>query len=395
MTTLGIVLSYVAVVPYSAPQALYNIKVRENFTLLFLSLIGPLGIIGLLYSTKAVNFNMFIKVFHLGFFSYFLVFISEYIMATFFRLGIFYWLEKDIFKLSPKVPAIFLPWVFSDHNYKINRLTAFACEFATNCIGAPIIEELIKYKVVMWAKAIKIWQIGDPLPRFPGDDPPSATPQQPSLPMAHQSAGAGTNAQPRKNKALASSKATQVPATIHTYMLYMVGAGLGLKTLDNFRRILMYTKPGQTHKHLFAALRGLFPVQELCAALTAIRWARRDLLGEGPAAGRAGAWRLFVPSVLLHAFANFRGTRPVFKWKADYPWMDIQLQPPNTPDEAGLGRLVSRGLRSVLWASILLRVLGHVIKSYWRISKAHQRRVRLGLGPAPAPLPQPQLQPPR
>ncbi|CAM9446731.1 unnamed protein product, partial [Heterosigma akashiwo] len=51
-------------------------------------------------------------------------------------------------------------------------------------------------------------------------------------------------------------------------------AGLGLKTLDNFRRILMYTKPGQTHKHLFAALRGLFPVQELCAALTAIRWAR-------------------------------------------------------------------------------------------------------------------------
>jgi hypothetical protein len=57
----------------------------------------------------------------------------------------------------------------------------------------------------------------------------------------------------------------------------------------------------QPSKFFFALARGIFPVQELCGAFTALNLVRRDILGE-----RMAWWRLLGPAVVLHSMANFR-----------------------------------------------------------------------------------------
>ena len=56
---------------------------------------------------------------------------------------------------------------------------------------------------------------------------------------------------------------------------------MGLKAADNLRRVCLYThRLGHHHKIFFAFMRGLFPVHELCALLTALQIANRDILGK-------------------------------------------------------------------------------------------------------------------
>jgi hypothetical protein len=91
---------------------------------------------------------------------------------------------------------------------------------------------------------------------------------------------------------------------INPYISGMIAASLGLKWADAIRRVCMYTKARDEHKGLYALLRGLFPVQELCACMTAILLARRDVLGQ-----QMPLWRLLLPAVVLHGMANFRGMK--------------------------------------------------------------------------------------
>ena len=42
----------------------------------------------------------------------------------------------------------------------------------------------------------------------------------------------------------------------------------------------LYTRPEHNQKVFFAFMRGLFPVHEICAALTAMQLAKRDILGK-------------------------------------------------------------------------------------------------------------------
>lgn len=66
---------------------------------------------------------------------------------------------------------------------------------------------------------------------------------------------------------------------IRIYMITMIAISLGIKVADNLRRILLYTHKHQKHKSFFAISRSFFPVQELCGAMTAIAYAKKNILG--------------------------------------------------------------------------------------------------------------------
>lgn len=94
---------------------------------------------------------------------------------------------------------------------------------------------------------------------------------------------------------------------INPYISGMLAVSLGLKWADAIRRVCMYTKAKDEHKAVYALLRGLFPVQELCGCMTALRLARRDVLGQ-----KMPLWSILLPSVVVHGMANFRGMKVSF-----------------------------------------------------------------------------------
>jgi hypothetical protein len=77
---------------------------------------------------------------------------------------------------------------------------------------------------------------------------------------------------------------------------------------DNARRVGLYSRPEHHQKVFFAFARGVFPVHEICGALTAMQLAKRNVLGKP-----VPLWRLLLPAVALHAMGNFRGKKPLFK----------------------------------------------------------------------------------
>jgi hypothetical protein len=91
---------------------------------------------------------------------------------------------------------------------------------------------------------------------------------------------------------------------INPYISGMIAVSLGIKWADAIRRVCMYTKVQDEHKCIYAFLRGMFPVQELCGIMTALRLARRDVLGQ-----RMPLWNLLLPAVIIHGMANLRGMK--------------------------------------------------------------------------------------
>lgn len=84
----------------------------------------------------------------------------------------------------------------------------------------------------------------------------------------------------------------------------MLAVTLGLKLCDATRRILLYTKSSNANKRFYAVCRGIFPIHDLCGAMTALTLAKRDLLGlDTP------LWKLLAPAVVVHGMANFRGMK--------------------------------------------------------------------------------------
>ena len=84
---------------------------------------------------------------------------------------------------------------------------------------------------------------------------------------------------------------------VHTKLMRCVAASVGLKFADLTRRVSLYSRPWNPSPRFFAAARGLFPVHELTASLTA-----------------TGG---IVPAMILHGSANFRGMKPVGTWSFD------------------------------------------------------------------------------
>ena len=87
----------------------------------------------------------------------------------------------------------------------------------------------------------------------------------------------------------------------------MLAVSLGIKWADAIRRVCMYTKVQDEKKNIYAFLRGIFPVQEMCGIMTALGLARRDVLGLN-----MPLWRILLPAVIVHSMANLRGMKPIF-----------------------------------------------------------------------------------
>lgn len=178
---------------------------------------------------------------------------------------------------------------------------------------------------------------------------------------------------------------------INPYIAGMLAVSLGIKWADSIRRVCMYTKAQDEQKSVYAFLRGVFPVQELCGIMTALRLARRDVLGQ-----KMPLWNLLLPSVIVHSMANLRGMKPVFKWNSSTPWAEMQLSPDLFPglfsertlEEFGGGITIpqtklqwfGRAFPKIMWAVILFRVTGYCVKNYFMINRQAIKRATMYAG---------------
>ena len=221
--------------------------------------------------------NTFFSSFTVG---YGIAFAVEIIVTTLVRLGVFAWLESDVFSLTPRVPVPVLPWVLRENKYRPKRITLFVADFFSSCIACPIIEEYIKLRMLQWtvelsrnfnwvtkssSKSRKKRRVAEAVVRRPGE---------------------------------------KDVVNANEYVTHMLAASIGLKLCDASRRILMYTKPHHANKGFYAFCRGMFPIHELCGTMTAIGLAKRNLLGVS-----MPLWKLLLPAVVVHGMANFRGMK--------------------------------------------------------------------------------------
>lgn len=143
---------YCAVSPRSLPLVAYNRRFYENLRVVSLVLIAPIINVLLVFDARENDVNSVISTFYTAFtVGYYLAFLLEIVLTTFIRLGVFAWWEPNIFKLTPKVPSIVLPWVLRENNYRPKRITLFAADFLTSCVAGPIVEEWVKLKVLKWS----------------------------------------------------------------------------------------------------------------------------------------------------------------------------------------------------------------------------------------------------
>lgn len=148
----SIVLCYCAVSPHTLPPVEYNAKFYENIRLVSLMMIAPILNFLMVFDPKESDINNDVNAFYVAFtVGYAVTFVLEVILTTLIRLGVFAWLEPDVFQLTPQVPLPVLPWVLRENKYRPKRITLFAADFATSCVACPIIEEYVKLKILQWS----------------------------------------------------------------------------------------------------------------------------------------------------------------------------------------------------------------------------------------------------
>ena len=350
-STLGIaLLSYCAVSPRSLPFPEYNRLFLQNLSIIWLAAIAPVGLLLAVFDGKYNNINTAIGTFHVSFtFGYALAFLSEVFVTTAVRLGVFKIWEPAIFSLT-EVPSIILPWVLREKQYKPKRITLFAADFAASCVASPIIEEYLKLKMVEWTCKL-----------------PSNFKQSKKLRK-------GKSWRKKYTYVLQPVRSIDAPqvVNINCYITQFFAASLGLKLFDVTRRILMYTKEMDDYKRIYAMIRGAFPIHELCGTMTALLLAQRDVLGVN-----LPTWKILAPGVFIHAMANFRGMKPIFKWHSSTPWSEMQLSQLRKGDGNSdiFKQLLPKSYAKLVWLTILCRVFGFCVKNYYLIGRQATKRI--------------------
>ena len=355
---VGVMLmSYCAVSPRTLPVVEYNMRFKENLQIVSLVLIAPVITSISVFDAKESDINHAISTFTSTFtLGYVMCFVSEVVWTTILRLGVFLIWEPAIFKLTPRVPTIVLPWVLRENKYRPKSITLFAADFASRCVAAPIIEEYIKLKLV---------QLGGRLP---------CNYRKVKRNKEKGNVKKSGKMKKKKRKRYTLEKIERVigegeVTNVNVFITQMIAASVGLKLCDSVRRILMYTKRTDASKSFYSFARGVFPIHELCGTMTAIELAKRDLLGVD-----LPLWRILLPAVFIHGMANFRGMKPLFKWNSSTPWSEMQLSPWDVADDSTLGQMVSKGLAKLTWLIILGRVLGYCIKNYYLVKRQARKR---------------------
>lgn len=339
VTFITLSLTYCSVSPRNLPRQLYEAQFKRNLRLVSLTIVAPLINFLSVFEAKETNVNDLATTFYTAFaFAFPLIFSMELVAATVCRLLTFVVWEPDVFLMTPKIPTIVLPWVLREQNYRPKRITLFVADFMTSCLACPVIEEFGKLFLVKLCLK---------LPRN----------------FARDKKG-------RRVKIRADDEKQVV--NINPYVVSMLVASWGIKFADVTRRVLLYSRPEHGHKAFYAICRGVFPIQELCGCLTALQWARRDVLGV-----KMGLVGLLFPAVFIHGMANFRGMKPIFKWNSATPWSEMQLGDVGEQGVTLSAQVLNKGFAKFVWATILLRVTGYCIKNYYLINRqARKRTVR-------------------
>jgi hypothetical protein len=337
---------YSGVSPRTLPLAEYNMQFYENLRLVSLASIAPLAIVLSVFDARENDVNSWMNTFFVSFtFGYVLTLAAEIASTTLTRLGVFCWLEPNIFLLTPRVPLPVLPWVLKGIGYRPKRITLFAADVAASCIAAPIVEEFVKLKLLEWTT---------------------------SLPRNFK--WVMRESKKRKKKVKHAEAIVRGPGqtdaiNANKFVSHMLAVSLGIKLCDTGRRVLMYTKSHNENKSFYAVCRGIFPIHELCGTMTALALAKRDLLGV-----EYKTWQILAPAVVIHAMANFRGMKPIFKWNASTPWSEMQLSPLSVADSSTLLQILKKGYAKLAWLIILGRVLGYCIKNYYMVNRQALKR---------------------
>jgi len=353
---------YASVSPRTLPQIEYNRLFYNNIRILALTMIAPFIYFFSVFDVAHNDLNHVIHSLYTSFtLGYILCFGLEIFWTTLVRLSVFLCFEPEIFDLVPKIPVVVLPWVLRDIKYRPQRITVMMADVLTSCVACPLVEEYVKLKILQWTT------------RLPKTYHWARTKTK-SLKNSSSGGGSGSNNDRKKNSKWKREKIAPRPGekeitNVNKYVVQMLAVSIGLKLADTGRRVLTYTKPQHADKSFYAICRGIFPIQELCGTMTALRLAKRDVLG----ANMSMLWVL-APAVIVHGMANLRGKKGIFKWNSATPWSEMQLSPLSSTDASTLPELASKGFSKFMWLIILLRVLGYCTKNYYYTNRQAEKR---------------------
>lgn len=367
---LGTFLSYMSVSPRTLPLVEYNSEYKASLLRITSAAVWPCVLLAIVYRGKDANINRVIDTLTTSIIvGYPVLCIIEAILATLIRLIIIKICEPDAFKLCPRVPALLLPWRLTSEGYFPSRVTLVLFSACNNCIMAPIIEELFKAHILI--QALK--KNTNTKDRLNNDIRKSENLQSSIAPLPPISNPDAHSQSENKNDVIIADRSNLAPlaqqryleivskkwVTIRTYVIFMLAASLGLKIVDNTRRILLYSHPYQRHKSFFAVARSFFPVQELCGAMTALALGRRDLIGH-----KVSIFEAVRPAIFLHVMASLRGVKPMFVWNSHRPWDEIQLQAWNAADNSAPQQLFLSGAMNMLWFIVIIKSLTNVVQQF-------------------------------
>lgn len=380
LIVLGTVLSYISVCPRTLPLIEYNSEYKASLLRITSATTWPCILLAIVYRGKDANINRVIDTFTTSIIiGYPILCIIEAILATVIRLIIIRIFEPDAFKLCPRVPALLLPWRLTVEGYFPSRVTLVLFSICNNCIMAPIVEELFKARILIQAlrKNAKTSTPKNDLQKVNTITPPA-------LVDANGQAVSGVSKSDTNSESNRPSSLSIQPhqqryldfinrkwVTIRTYVIFMLAASLGLKVMDNTRRILLYAYPHQRHKSFFAVARSFFPVQELCGAMTALALGKRDLIGH-----KISLFEAIRPAIFLHVMASLRGVKPMFVWNSHRPWDEIQLQAWNAADNSPPQQLFLSGAMNMLWFIVIIKSLTNVIQQFVVYSREYFIKLR-------------------
>jgi hypothetical protein len=149
---LSTVVCYSAVSPRSLPLVQYNQKFYEILRIAYLTTIPPVLGVLLVVDLAENNINRLVSGFYYAFtLGYVGTFCAQILSATWIRLAVFCWWERNVFQLAPNVPLPIIPWVLREHKYRPKRITLFVQDVVTSCVASPLIEEFMKLKILQWS----------------------------------------------------------------------------------------------------------------------------------------------------------------------------------------------------------------------------------------------------
>ncbi|CAH0367243.1 unnamed protein product [Pelagomonas calceolata] len=355
--------------PDRLTNAAYNLRYKETLGRILLCFAPSALLFLVVFSPKRATVGDAARAFHAAFFPAFIGCAACEVLVS--SAVWYYVLERlepaalDVVRALDDCPARFAH-VLKNFRVPIKRRSQIISECLVSCVAAPLLEE-----------SAKLW----------------ACRRATSLREAAPDRGRQRMRQRRRqwmadtNDRIDDFGALDEPPHVHCYLTHCLAAAVGFKFVDAARRVCVYTRPRHPQKTFFAVIRGVVPIHELCGALTASRLARRDAAAAFNRRRPRGVKRRRVPSALmviapaaiLRALANFRGCKPVFKWESNQPWVELQLQAWNQPDDATWDRVLFKSVASFGWWLMLARVLAYACSDYYRV-EAEREVLRI---PAP------------